>query len=260
MKIHHHGSTHRSTALWVMALCLTHGAMAEEPSPVTPGRPSVSSAAQLPAAGQLEMELGGLRQVSTGSARNSLPYQLKLALSSEWGLAIGGEAYIASTDADTSNASAGDTSLLLKRVWTVNDVSSAGLEFSIKSPTAGNSLGSGKTDYTLNAIYSRDFGAIHMDANLNATSLGLEEAGLARTATGWSASFSTALSDTWGLTSEVSGVHRDGTADSTQFLGALTFSPNKQLVFDFGFVRAYATTPGSTSVFAGVVFPIATLW
>ena len=58
----------------------------------------------------------------------------------------------------------------------------------------------------------------------------------------------------------MSGVHRDGTADSTQFLGALTFSPNKQLVFDFGFVRAYAPTPGSTSVFAGVVFPIAKLF
>ena len=189
MQIHRNVSIPGTTALLAIALCCTHGAMAEELSPVTPGRPSVSSAAQLPATGQLELELGGLRQVSTGSARNSLPYQLKLALSSEWGLAIGGEAYIASSDADTSNAGAGDTSLLLKRVWSVSDVSSAGLEFSIKSPTAGSTLGSGKTDYTLNAIYSRDFGAIHMDANLNATSLGLEEAGLARTATGWSASF-----------------------------------------------------------------------
>lgn len=260
MKIHPRASTPRSAALLALALCCTHAALAEELSPVTPGRPSVSSAAQLPVAGQLELELGGLRQVSTGSTRNSLPYQLKLALSSKWGLAIGGEASIASTDADTSNSGVGDTSLLLKRVWTVSDVSSAGLEFSVKSPTAGSGLGSSKTDYTLNAMYSHDFGAIHMDANLNATSFGLDEAGLARTATGWSTSFSTALSDTWGLTSELSGVHRNGTADSTQFLGALTFSPNKRLVFDFGFVRAFAPTPGSTSLFAGVVFPIAKLF
>ena len=50
---------------------------------ITPYRPSVSSPAQLPLAGQLEFELGGLRTRSPDARRSSLPYQFKLAFSPE---------------------------------------------------------------------------------------------------------------------------------------------------------------------------------
>ena len=99
-----------------------------------------------------------------------------------------------------------------------------------------------------------------MDANLNATRLGLIDAGTARTQFGLSASFSSPLSTQWGLTGELSGTHRGGVDNSLQVLAALVYSPTKRLTFDIGVARSPRPSPASTSVFAGVVFPITKLW
>jgi hypothetical protein len=228
--------------------------------PITPYRPSVSSPAQLPAPGQLELELGGLHQRSDDFRRDSLPYALKLAFTNEWGLVIGGEALVRSRD-DTGRASGiGDTTLLLKRAWLVDDATAFGMELAAKLPTAKDEIGSGHADYELNTIFSRDIGPVHLDANLNATRLGLADPGTGRTQLGASASFSGALSGHWGLTGELSGTHRSGTDNGTQVLAALTYSPSKFLTFDIGAARAFRPTPGTTQLFAGVVFPIAKFW
>jgi hypothetical protein len=245
-------------ALMGMGLVLAApAAQADDGDAITPYRPSVSSPAQLPATGQLEMELGGLHQSTPGAQRNSLPYQFKLAFSKEWGLLLGGEATVASRDTSGNAQGVGDTSLVLKRAWTLDDSTAAGMEFGVKLPTANDTLGSGKADYTLNTIFSKDLGAVHMDANLNATWLGANDPGTSRTQVGLSASFSTALSERWGITGELSGTHRGGVANTAQLLGALTYSPSKRLTFDLGFARAFQPTPGTTSFFAGVVFPVA---
>jgi len=52
-----------------------------------------------------------------------------------------------------------------------------------------------KRDFTLNGIFSKDIGTIHMDANLNATRLGSYDVGTGRIQTGLSASFSTPVSE-----------------------------------------------------------------
>jgi len=85
----------------VLALCacLPFAAYADDDSPVTPYRPSVSSPAQLPAPGQLELEIGGLRTQNSGQKRDSLPYQLKLGFNPEWGILLGGEAYVSAQNA-----------------------------------------------------------------------------------------------------------------------------------------------------------------
>ncbi len=150
--------------------------------------------------------------------------------------------------------------LVLKRAWIVDDASAFGVELGTKLPTANDSIGSGRADYTLNTIYSRDIGPLHMDANLNATRLGVFDDGTGRTQIGASASFSGALSDHWGLTGEVSGTHRSGTANGRQLLTALTYSPSRRLTFDVGIARAFRPTPATTQVFAGVVFPLTKLW
>lgn len=243
-----------------MALASSVALAADEPDAITPYRPSVSSPAQLPAVGQLELELGGLHQASPGAQRNSLPYQLKLAFSKEWGLLLGGEASIATSDAGGKSQGGGDTTLVLKRAWIVDDATAWGMEFGAKLPTAGDTLGSGKADYTVNTILSKDLGALHMDANLNATRLGAADPGTGRTQVGWSTSFSTALSEQWGINGELSGTHRSGVANSAQLLSALTYSPSKRLTFDIGVARAFQPHPGTTSVFAGVVFPVAKLF
>ena len=232
-------------------------------APILPYRPSMSSPAQLPAPGQLEFELGGLQSRAGGARRSSLPYQFKLAFSPQWGLLIGGEAQVWQRDADAGAPSVrgvGDTTLVLKRAWEVNVETGLGVEFGVKLATANELLGSGKTDYSVNTIYSRDLGGVQMDANLNATRLGSVDANSARTQFGASVAFSLALTPRWGLATELVGTRRSGADSTQQVLGALTFSPNPRLTYDFGVARARWPAPASTSVFAGVVFPIARLW
>ena len=232
----------------------------EDGDAISPYRPSVSSPALLPVAGQLEFELGGLHARSGDVRRSSLPYQFKLAFSKEWGVLIGGEAQVWARDGSGSSRGVGDTTVALKRAWIVDEASAFGMEVGAKLATAKDTIGSGKADYVVNTIYSRDLGPVHMDANLNATRLGLVDPGTARTQWGASASFSAALSDHWGATGELSGTRRSGAESGVQVLAALTFSPSKRLTFDVGVARALRPVPASTSVFAGVVLPIAKLW
>lgn len=231
-----------------------------EGPPITPYRPSVSSPAQLPAPGQLEFEFGGLRTTGGDPRRSSLPYLFKLAFDNEWGVLLGGDAHVW-TQGDAGRAQGvGDTNVVLKRAWVVDDASAFGMELGAKLPTANDILGSGKADYTINTIYSRDLGPVHMDANLNATRFGLVDPGSARTQIGASTAFSMALSEHWGLTGEVSGTHRRGADNGLQVLTALTFSPSKRLTFDVGIARAMRPRPATNSLFAGVVLPLARLW
>lgn len=228
--------------------------------PVTPYRPSVSSPAQLPAAGQLEFEFGGLQQRSDDSRRRSVPYLFKLAFDQEWGVLLGGEARVWQRDADGQAQGGGDTTLVLKRAWGIDDATALGIELGAKIPTASVPVGSGRADYSLNTILSRDLGPVHMDANLNALRLGAVDPGSGRVQLGASASFSMPLSPQWGVTGELSGTRRIGAPGSVQWLSALTFSPSKFLTLDIGVARATRPTPATTSLFAGAVFPLAKLW
>ena len=255
-----HSMAKRRTATLLLACCAAAPCAAQDATPITPYRPSVSSPAQLPAPSQLEFELGGLRTRSDEARRTSLPYQLKLAFSNEWGLLIGGEAHVWARDGGEGAQGLGDTNVVIKRAWAIDDATALGVELGVKLPTANDTIGSGKADYTVNTIYSRDLGPVHMDANLNATRLGLVEPGASRTQVGASAAFSTALSEHWGLTGELSGTRRSGAESSSQVLTALTYSPSKRLTFDIGAARALRPKPAATSLFAGVVFPIARLW
>ena len=206
------------------------------------------------------MEFGGLQARSDDARRSSVPYAFKLAFSKEWGVVVGGEAHVWARDDSGKAQGLGDTMLVLKHAWIVDDATAFGVELGAKLPTANDSIGSGRADYTLNTIFSRDIGSVHMDANLNATRLGVFDDGTGRTQFGASASFSGALSDHWGLTGEVSGTHRSGAPNGTQLLAAITYSPSKRLTFDFGLARAVRPTPTTTQVFAGVVFPLVKLW
>lgn len=228
---------------------------------ITPYRPSVSSPAQLPLAGQLELELGGLSSRSDQARRHSLPYQLKLAFSQEWGVLMGGELLVVANDgAGQVERGYGDSTLVLKRAYLVDEASAFGLELSVKAPSAAKVLGSGSTDYAINSIYSRDFGALHMDANLNLTRLGLIETDTSRLQTGLSSSFSTALSEHWGITAEWSGSRRKGTKAQGLGLFALSYSPYKRMTMDIGLSKGLTTSSPDLALFAGIVIPVAKLW
>lgn len=234
---------------------------AQDEEAITPYRPSVSSPAQLPAPGQLEFELGGLAGRSNGQRRDSLPYQFKLAFSPQWGVLLGGETFVSSRD-DAGNRARGfgDTNLVLKRAFLIDDATAFGLEFGAKIPTARNDIGSGSSDYTINGIFSRDLGKVHMDTNLNFTRLGLVDEGTGRTQTGLSASFSTPISERWGATAELSGTRRTGADSTSQALMAASYSPSKRLTIDFGVLKGLNSASPNWSFFTGLVFPIAKLW
>lgn len=236
-------------------------AYADEDAGVTPYRPTVSNPAQLPVSGQLELEYGGLVSKTDDTRRNSLPYLLKLAFNKEWGILLGGEAYISQKDAAGNRARGlGDTNLILKHAFLIDDATAWGLELGAKIPTAKDSLGSGKADYSLNGIFSKDIGKVHSDTNLNFTQLGTVDAGTARMQSGWSSSISMPMTDKWGATAELSGIHRNGVANTAQFLAAATFSPSKRLTIDMGVAKGLTSASPDWSLFTGVVMPIAKLW
>lgn len=245
----------------LLLACAAHSAIAEEAGAVTPYRPSVSTPAQLPAVGQLEYEAGFLSTRQDGGRRDSMPVLFKLAFSEQWGILAGGDAYVSSRDADGARARGlGDTVVTLKRAFVVDDATAFGLEFGTKIPTAKDSIGSGKADFTLNSIYSKDFGKVHMDANANVTRLGEFEAGTSRALAGWSASFSTPVSEHWGATAELSGTHRRGADNTAQVLLAAAYSPSKRVTVDFGAAHGLTSASPDWSLFGGLVVPLGQMW
>lgn len=236
-------------------------ALADDGPPVTPYRPSVASPAQLPAPGQLEFELGGLSEKNDGERQDSLPYLFKLAFSEEWGVLFGGDALVSARDENGERHSGfGDTTLTLKRAFLIDDATGFGVEFTAKAPTAKDSLGSGKSDYTLNGIFSKDIGDVHMDLNLNATRLGAIDPDTGRTQTGWASSFSTPVSEKWTATGELSGTHQSGTRNTALVLAALTYSPTPRMAIDFGVAKGLNNASQDWSFFTGIVVPVANLW
>lgn len=243
-----------------VALSLALPAWADDGPPVTPYRPSIASPAQLPAPGQLEFEIGGLSEKDDGDRRDSLPYLFKLAFSDEWGVLIGGEALVSARNDDGRHDGFGDTTLTLKRAFIVDDATGFGLELTAKAPTAKDTIGSGKPDWTLNGIYSKDIGELHMDLNLNATRLGAIDPGTGRTQLGWASSFSTEFADKWTATGELSGTHQSGTRNTALALAALTYSPTPRMAIDFGVAKGLNNASQDWTFFTGIVVPLANLW
>jgi hypothetical protein len=227
---------------------------------VTPYRPSVSTPAQLPVPGQLEFELGDLGQNTADGRRNSLPYTFKFAFNRDWGVLVEGEGLVAAPDGNGGRArGVGDTTVVLKRAFIVDDATAYGVELGAKLPSAKDTIGSGKADYSVNAIWSQDIGKVHMDANLNATRLGAPDPGAARMQAGASASLSRPLTERVSATWELSGTRNHGAPSTAQVLAALSYAANKNLVIDAGFAHGLNPASPRWSFFTGFVVPLARL-
>ncbi|OEZ86630.1 hypothetical protein JAB6_13940 [Janthinobacterium sp. HH104] len=236
-------------------------AQAQQGDPVLPYRPSVTSPAQLPVPGQLEFEAGGLLSKTDDTRRASLPYAFKLAFTPEWGVLLEGEGVVRARDGTgRRETGVGDTTVVLKRAFLLDSATALGLELGWKLPTAKDSIGSGKSDVSLNGIVSRDLGAVHVDANLNATRLGASDPDTGRVQTGWATSFSTPVSGRWGATAEVSGTRLRGAAATAQLLLAATYSPTPRLAIDIGMARGLTAASPDWSLFSGLVVPLGKLW
>jgi hypothetical protein len=80
---------------------------------VTPYRPTVSNPAELSALRHLEVEFGvQSNQPGMQEQRNSLPFLLKYPFADQWGILVGGEAWIRSRSEDETISGFGNTSTL----------------------------------------------------------------------------------------------------------------------------------------------------
>jgi len=227
---------------------------------VVPYRPSVSTPAQLSAPGWLELEAGGLRASDSGASRTTLPYTLKLAFTPDWGIRVGGDAWVRQSAHGASQNSFGDTAVVLKRRFAVSDATAWGLELGEAFPTAKDSVGIGHAQTTINGILSSDFApGWHTDINVNETYLG----GSGAPGTwqlGVAAALSRNLSDAWGVVGEFSGTHLAGTPDTAQFLAAASWSESPATVLDFGAARGLTDATPRWQVFAGVTVRLGKLF
>ena len=250
--------TLRSTfgAAFALLPALASAAAAEEEPAAVPYRPSVSTPAALTAPGWLEIEAGFLYQhAAEGDRRESVPVTLKLAFTPDWGVRVGADAWVRQRDASGSSSSGyGDTGVVLKRHFAVDESSAFGLEAGAVFATARRGLGagSGRTDLGLNAIYSADFASVwHTDLNLSATRLGNAEAGTGRTQFLGAASLSRALDERWGIVGEVSATRRRGADSTRQLLVAASYNVSKRLVLDAGAARSLRSGAPAWSAFTG---------
>jgi hypothetical protein len=225
----------------------------EAPS-ATPYRPTVSTPAALSAPGWVEVEGGGLRDLPGGAARrDSLPYTVKLAFTPDWGIRVGGDAWVRQVDADGHALSGfGDTSIIVKRRFAVDDKSAFGAEGGVLLPTSRHGVGNDRADWFLTGIYSADLPAdLHTDVNLEATRFGVPDPGTSRTQLLWAASLSKNLSERWGVVGELSGTYQRGAEGTTQLLFAATFNVSRALVLDAGAAHSLRSGSSDKSFFAG---------
>ena len=238
------------------AVCGSPSASAEsgeEPS-VTPYRPSVSTPAALSAPGWLELEVGGLHaRGRVQSRRDSLPYTFKLAFSEDWGVRVGGEGWVRQRDeAGKRLSGGGDMNVVLKRRFGVDRTSAFGLEVGATIPTANTGLGTGKSDYSINGIYSADLDRYHTDLNVVATRAGQVDQGVSRNQVLWAASLSKAFTDRWSLVGELSGTQQGGTDRTAQVLAAASYNISPSLTLDAGLSRSIRSEVPTWSVFTGL--------
>jgi hypothetical protein len=252
-----------NTVLLALLAGATAAHAADDGGPaVVPYRPSVSTPAQLSAPGYLELEAGGLRATGpdSGVSRTTLPYTLKLAFSPDWGIRVGGDAWVRQSEPGQSQSGGGDTAVVLKRRFAVSDATAWGLELGETFATARPAIGIGHAQTTVNAIFSSDFApAWHTDLNLNETH---QDAARPASAwqTGWAAAFSRTLDDAWGAVGEFSGTHQSGVGNTAQFLAAASWNQSPAAVFDFGVAHGLNDTSPRWQVFAGVTVRLAKLF
>ncbi len=262
-----------STSTYALALPLLVAALAAtspiaraqgQESSVTPYRPTAANPAELPAPGWLELEAGWQRQQGgSDRRRDSLPVTAKLAFSERWGVLLGTELGLRSTDLDNKHYSGtGDTTLIVKHLIGGDPGQNGawGVEAGAKSPTASENLGSGRTDYLLTLIYSLDALGNRLDVNAGATRLGAVDPGQERMQYGWATSLSRPLNDSWGVFGELSGTRNTGGDTTRQYMLGGTYNMSKRVVLDFGMARGLTAATPDWSAFFGVSLLSARLW
>ena len=244
----------RRSALFIASLAAC-AAWADDTDPaVVPYRPSVATPADLPTPGWPEVETGISWTKGGDAARSfSSPVLFKLAWSDCWAMLIGTDAYAWQRAYDGTTAhSGGDTTLALKYKHSVDEHLALGAMLGVTLPTARPPIGSGKTDWGVTTIASFDYPAVHVDINAAAARLGAVDEGQGRWQGTWAVAASHPLDDRFGVTGEVSGSARRGTAAQSQGLVALSYNVSRALVLDVAAAAGLSRAAPDWQMMAGM--------
>ncbi len=225
---------------------------------VTPYRPTVSNPAELSALRHLELEFGvQSNQPGQEVERNGLPFLLKYPFADQWGLMVGGEAWIKSRDQDGTISGFGNTSVQLKHYYPINPTLAVGFEAGVILPSARPSLGQGRTDYLANLIVSQDISELRIDVNAGITRHGYKEQDLDRFGYNWAIAASQIVTERWGIAGELSGILAKQQKPVSQFLASLNYLATPQLMLDFGGTVGLTSITDDYGAFAGFTWLIA---
>lgn len=185
--------------------------------------------------------------------RNSLPFLLKYPFADQWGLLVGGEAWIRSRSEDETISGFGNTS----HYRLISPTLAVGFEAGAVLPSARQSLGQGRTDYLGNLIVSQDIADLRIDVNAGVTRKGFKEDDLDRYRYNWAIAGSYPINDLWGIAGEFSGVLAKQQKSTSQFLASLNYLMTPQLMLDFGGTVGMTSVTDDYTVFAGFSLLIA---
>jgi hypothetical protein len=183
----------------------------------------------------LEVEFGAQsNQPGMEVERNSLPFLLKYPFADQWGLLVGGEAWIKSRSEGETISGFDNTSVLIKHYHPISPTLAVVFEAGVVLPSARQSLGQGRTDYLGNLIVSQDISDLRIDVNAGVTRKGFKEEDLDQYRYNRAIAASHPISELWGIAGEFSGVLAKQQKPTSQFLGALNYLMIPELMLDFG--------------------------
>jgi len=246
----------RSCAQLLVPACLlavTQVVYADDEPTVTPYRPTVSNPADLPQPGWIEGEFGGMHTFGDdGSRSDAVPWLIKYAFDENYGILIGGNAFLNDAPVGAPASSGiGDSSLEWKQRFPVSENAAFGIEAGAIVPTAAHNLGVGKAAFIGNGIFSTDLAGMHLDLNAGGTRFSTHTSGVSRWQDAWAAATSWSLSRTFGAALELSGTQQRGMPTQSQVLGAITCARSAHLVLDAGLAYGLTRNAHDTSLFAG---------
>ena len=249
--------------MFALAVCACANAQddstpAGEAPAANPGRPTISTPAELTPLGYLQFETGGLwaRTSAEFSSRTGINEVVKLAVAKRFELLAVAEPFVHSTVVGKSQDAAGDVFLGAQAVLHRGHGSHPTLATSyFRHLRAGASpdLDIGTAEDSVLLLISADVRGFHYD--LNGFFNRMKQAPVSRLQTGESLSFSHDVRKPFGLTGEIwhfTQPFQPGRAVGT--LWALTYTPRKILVLDAGFNRGLTATSTRWEVFVGFTY------
>jgi hypothetical protein len=231
---------------------------AQDPIIANPNRPTVTDPADITQFGVVEIEYG----FSAAKRGQTLDGLLKFAFARNLELRIGTNTFF--HDSDQHDAGVGDTTVGVQ--WRIvrqkKTVPTIALAYLAKVPTAPVTFGTGKFDHEVKALFSKDFGKLHMDTNLGYVFLkrtdtpGYDHIFIPTLA------FSRPVKGKWGATAEVWGItHQNASIQgTTSFLAAAAYQMRPRLVLDSGMNFGLRGDIPRAAFFVGVTYSIFDLY